>query len=175
MMDTAHPAEGNIYERSQPSARSGLFMLIIFAGLVSCHSRPQTNSSGQEGPLSFNLSAITSSDQSQMFSEVSLLPNAVLEQFQGGIAGPRQTFNSTDINDGRPSRLLVAAAVSEQYCIVSYWRGGFVLTFQTAIFELSDGRAKLIWLSIGQGGLSFRDLKAMVESGRMHNDLERSP
>ena len=45
--------------------------------------------------------------------------------------------------------------------------------FETAIFELSDKKAKRIWVSRAQGGFSFRDLKEMVESGRMHNDLDR--
>jgi hypothetical protein len=65
----------------------------------------------------------------------------------------------------------VAAALSRQYCIVSYWQGGLVVRFETAVFELSDSQALRIWLSKGQGGLNFRDLKQMVESGRMRNDL----
>jgi hypothetical protein len=66
---------------------------------------------------------------------------------------------------------LVVAAVSEQYCIVSYWQGGITLSFETKIFGLSGGSATLIWVSYSQGGLNFRDLKEMVESGQMHNDL----
>ena len=69
--------------------------------------------------------------------------------------------------------MLSAAAVSKQYCIVSYWHGGIRLTFQTSIFELSDNGARLIWFSRSQGGFNFLDLKEMVESGRMHNDLDK--
>jgi hypothetical protein len=94
----------------------------------------------------------------------------VLDQF-GGMADPGQPFNSTDIGNELPMQQLVVAAVSDQYCIVSYWHGGITVSFQTEIFELSGGSATLIWLSVGQGGLNFRDLKEMVESGRMHNDL----
>ena len=112
-----------------------------------------------------------------MFSEVkqaSLLPKAVLDQFEGGIADRGQPFNATDvIHRNLPNSMFVAAAVSKQYCIVSYWHGGISLMFRTSIFELSDDRARLIWLSYSQGGSNFRDLKEMVESGRMHNDLDK--
>ena len=87
---------------------------------------------------------------------------------------PGQPFNTTDIDNLNelPNQQLVVAAVSDQYCIVSYWQGGITLSFETKIFELSGGNAKLIWVSYSQGGLNFQDLKEMVESGRMHNDLD---
>ena len=168
--------KGNKMTDPKLAQQSSVILLVILFGLISCHKQPQTNNSGQEGLLSFNLSAITGSAQSQMFSEVkraSLLPKAVLDHFEDGIADPGQSFNSTDVTDPNlPSNLLVVAAVSKQYCIATYWQGGMFLKFQTSIFELSDGKAKLIWLSHSQGGLNFRDLKEMVESGRMHNDLD---
>ncbi len=158
-------------------ARSSHILLIVFAGLVACRSRPATETLAHAGPVSFNLSAITGATQPQLFSEVkqaSMLPQAVLHQFPGGIADRGEPFNTTDVNlQGLPNRMLSAAAVSKQYCIVSYWHGGFALTFQTSIFELSDNGARLIWFSPSQGGLNFRDLKEMVESGRMHNDLDK--
>ena len=90
----------------------------------------------------------------------------------GAIAESSQPFNKTDVVYANlPMRQLVVAAVSEKYCIVSYWQGGRALYLKTEIFELSDGKAKRIWVSQGQGGLTFRDLKEMIESGRMHNDL----
>jgi hypothetical protein len=48
------------------------------------------------------------------------------------------------------------------------------MKFETSIFELSAGKARLFWVSSRQGGLNFRDLKKMVESGRMRNDLEKT-
>ena len=148
-------------------------ILLIVACLASCGRRSKENAVSQQGPISFNLSAITGSNQPQMFSEVkdaSVLPKAVLDQFPGGMASPGQPFDTTDIHTGRPHRMLAAAAISRQYCIVSYWHGGIAFTFQTAIFELSDGKARLIWYSPQQGGFNFLDLKKMVESGRMRND-----
>ena len=90
----------------------------------------------------------------------------------GGIADPKQPFNKTDVVDPKlPMRQLVVAAVSEKYCVVTYWQGGIALYFRTDIFELSDRKAKRIWVSQGQGGFTFHDLKEMVESGRMYKDL----
>lgn len=130
------------------AGRSSHILLIVFAGLVSCRNHPATNTSTQEGPLSFNLSAITGSAPPQMSSEVkqaSLLPKAVLDQFEGGIADRGQPFYATDVTDRNlPNSMLVAAAISKQYCIVSYWHGGISLMFRTSIFELSDDRARLI-------------------------------
>ncbi len=152
-----------------------LLIALSFSASVSCKSaKPTTKNSTATGTATINLSAVTKSNQTQTFREVtraSLLPKAVLDQF-GGMADPGQPFNTTDVVDPKLSmQELVVAAVSEQYCIVSYWQGGITLSFETKIFELSGGSAKLIWVSYSQGGLNFRDLKEMVESGRMHNDL----
>lgn len=151
-----------------------LLIALSFSGSVGCkNAKPATKNSIDTGVATINLSAVTKSNQTQTFREVtraSLLPKAVLDQF-GGMADPGQTFNSTDIGNELPMQQLVVAAVSDQYCIVSYWRGGITLSFETKIFELSGGSATLIWVSYSQGGLNFRDLKEMVESGRMHNDL----
>ena len=120
-----------------------------------------------EGTAMINLSAVTNVDQSEVFHEVrhaGWLPSAVLDKF-GEVADPGQPFNTTDSIDPRlPMRQLILAAVSERYCIVSYSEGGMGFKpLQTRIFELSAGRIKREWVSIG-GGLNFRDLKATMES-----------
>lgn len=152
-----------------------LFLILLLA-CTACRSHKPAPVSGEE-TASFNLSAITVSNQTQIFRAVthaSSLPKAVLDLF-GKMADPGQPFNMMDFGDGTlPSTQLVAAAVSEQYCIVSYWYGGIVVGFETSIFELSGGKARLFWVSSRQGGLNFRDLKKMVESGRMRNDLEKT-
>jgi hypothetical protein len=154
-----------------------LLIALSFSASVGCkNAKPATKNSIEIGVATINLSAVTKSNQTQTFSEVeraSLLPKAVLNQF-GGMADPGQPFNTTDIDNLNelPNQQLVVAVVSDQYCIVSYWQGGITLSFETKIFELSGGSAKLIWVSYSQGGLNFRDLKEMVESGRMHNDLD---
>jgi hypothetical protein len=127
-----------------------------------------------EDKATINLKSITGINESQVFEEVrrvNLLPKEALDQI-GGMADPGQPFNKTDfVNSNLPMRQLIVAGVSKKYCILSYWQGGIALYFRTDIFELSDRKAKRIWVSQGQGGFTFHDLKEMVESGRMHNDL----
>jgi hypothetical protein len=121
----------------------------------------------EEGTTTVNLSAVTNSSRTEVFHEVRhacRLPSAVLDKL-GGIAGPGQPFNSTDVVDCRlPMRKLVVAAVSEKHCIVSYLRGGFTLGLETMIFELSEGTVTRMWHTSG-GGLNFRDLKNTIEVG----------
>jgi len=153
--------------------------LAVAAICVSCNrTSPQTQL--KENVASINLSAITSPGQTQLFHEVMqvrALPKGVRDALEGGIADPGQPFNGGDLISGElPMRSLIVAAVSEKYCILSYWRGGTDPgpRFQTVIFELSELKPRLIWLSESQGGLNFRDLKEMIELGRMHNDLGQS-
>ena len=146
-------------------------LLLVTAGIcLACNHRntPPKDPSG-EGTATINLSAVTNSTQTEVFHEVkqeSGLPGAVLHSL-GGIANPGQPFNATDVVDPRlPMRQLVVAAVSEKYCVVTYWQGGIALRMETMVFELAEGRVKRMWCSPG-GGLNFRDLKETVESGRL--------
>jgi len=150
-------------------------ILLITVGICLGCSAPEVPSAPknltEEGTAIINLSAVTNSSQNnEVFHEVRhvrWLPSAVLDEF-GEIADPRQPFNTTDaVDPGLPMRQLIVAAVSEKYCIVSYSEGGmFFIPLQTRIFELTAGRVKREWVSVG-GGLNFRDLKATVESGRI--------
>ena len=152
-------------------------VLAVAAIFLSC-TKPPPPLELRENIAPINLSAITGSTQAQVFHEVTranLLPKEVLGALEGGIAVPGQPFNAgDDVDPAMPFRSLIVAAVSEKYCILSYWRGGVDPgpRFQTVIFELSEPKARPIWLSRAQGGFNFLDLKEMVESGRMHNDLK---
>ena len=150
---------------------SRLVISTAFAFLcLACNERnaPPKNPT-EEVTATINLSPVTNSSRAEVFHEVkqaSLLPSAVVDKL-GGIADAGQPFNPTDVVDPRlPMRQLIVAAVSERYCIVSYWHGGIALRLETNIFELSGGQVKHTWLSPG-GGLNFRDLKNTVESGRI--------
>ena len=123
-------------------------------------------------------------NRSETFKEVRAyaLPKAVLAELRGvlaefapvpreGIADAGEPFKADDniVEPGLPMRILVVAGLSQHYCALSYWEeeGGF----KTSIFELSDGAARLVWVSVAQGGFNLQDLKGEIESGRMHNDL----
>jgi hypothetical protein len=130
-------------------------------------------------------------NRGETFKEVraNRLPESVLAELRGfmpperarelhvsgtveGIADAGQPFNATDDVDPRlPMRSLVVAGLSQHYCALSYWEGGIAMMFKTSIFELSDGAARLVWVSVGQGGFNLHDLKEEIESGRMHNEL----
>jgi len=121
-------------------------------------------------------------NRSETFKEVRVnaLPRAVLAKLRDfhvsgaveGIADAGQPFNAgDDVDPGLPMRSLVVAGLSQHYCALSYWEGGIAMMFKTSIFELSDGAARLVWVSVGQGGFNLQDLKEEIESGRMHNEL----
>jgi hypothetical protein len=149
----------------------GLFFIFVaLSYLLGCKQQPSAIAkSVQEKTVSINLRHL-GINQTQMFQEirqVHRLPEVVLQQL-GAMADAGQPFN-----DSLPRRQLVVAGVSQQYCALSYWQGGMILEFETSIFELSNRDARLIWVSLGQGGFNLPDLKAMIESGRMHNDLAK--
>lgn len=157
-------------------AFAALFLIIVGICLA-CNNRnaPPKNLPFEEDTETINLSTVTQQNQTGIFHEVtraSQLPKTVVDAL-AGIADPKQPFNATDVVDPRlPMKRLIVAAVSDNYCIVSYWQGGIALSLKTSIFELSNGSAKRILVSTG-GGLNFRDLKATLESGLLHNDLEK--
>src|SRR5215472_9114085 len=123
-------------------AFAAALLLIVILIFLACKNRnaPPKNPT-EEGTATINLSAVTNSSQTEVFHEVkqaSLLPSAVLEAF-GGMADPGQPFNaSDDVDPNLPMQQLIVAAVSENYCIVSYAHGGIALELlDTSIFKLS--------------------------------------
>jgi hypothetical protein len=148
-------------------------LIVISIGLSACNRAVPT---GARPPRTTELAISLRSlgiNQSEKFREVraAALPTAVLDQM-GGVADAGQPFNATDAVDPKlPMTRLVVAAVSEHYCALSYWKGGYATSFNTSIFGLSGGSVRLIWVSHGQGGLDLQDLKEMIESGKLHNDL----
>jgi hypothetical protein len=150
-----------------------VFLLVL--PCAACKARKGVPKDIQaESKATINLKSITGINESQVFEEVrrvSLLPKVALDQI-GGMADPGQPFNKTDFVDSDlPMQQLIVAGVSKKYCIVSYWQGGRALFVKTSVFELTDGSAKIIWVSSSQAGFNIRELKEMIESGRMHNDL----
>jgi len=170
-------------------------LILVSLGLSSCNRDVPTDiHQVRKTEVIISLRAL-GIDHSETFKEVrgNALPNSVLAELRGlippelarelhvsdtaeGIADAGQPFNATDIVDpGLPMRSLVVAGLSQHYCALSYWKGGMAMMFKTSIFELSDGAARLVWVSVGQGGFDLQDLKEEIESGRMHNDLPEVP
>ena len=162
------------YTESMFRPRAIAALLLIIVGIcLACNYReaPQAppKNPTEERTATINLSAVTNSGQTEVFHEVmqaSQLPSAVLDKLRG-VADPGQPFNCTCTRDPKlPMARLVVAAVSEKYCIVTYYSGTIMCGMKTSIFELSEGRVKRRWVS-GGGGFNFLDLKETVELGRM--------
>src|SRR5215475_2385049 len=174
-------------------------LILISLGLSACNRDvPQV----RKAEVSINLRAL-GINRSETFRDVraNALPRAVLEQM-GRVADAGEPFYATDvillpesqrfllrptrnITANLPMIQLIVAAVSEHYCALTYLQGGYVLSFNTRVFELSDGNARLIgsmedptqafWHSQKKEGvvymtLDLEDLKREIESGRMWNE-----
>jgi hypothetical protein len=151
----------------------GLFFIFVaLSYLLGCKQQPSAIAkSVQEKTVSINLRHL--GIRHRCFKKYGKCTGFRVLQQLGAMADAGQPFNATDMGDSLPRRQLVVAGVSQQYCALSYWQGGMILEFETSIFELSNRDARLIWVSLGQGGFNLPDLKAMIESGRMHNDLAK--
>ncbi len=68
-----------------------------------------------------------------------------------------------------PSRRLIVAGVGEKYCLVHYEQGGIVHLWIVALFKLSNGKAKRVWVSRVESArsLDLLELKAVIESGKL--------
>jgi hypothetical protein len=137
-----------------PEFAMRLSLILISLGLSACNrGGPPDPHHARKTEVTINLRPL-GINGSETFEEVraKALPQAVLDQMEG-IADAGEPFNGTDdVDSGKPMTSLIVAAVSQHYCALSYWQGGIALTFNTKVFDLSDGHAGLIWHSQGQGG-----------------------
>lgn len=129
--------------------------------------------------VSFDLSRLAQPHQIVTFNEVrnvGTIPEAVLIQFQGGLADPGQEFQSTDVIRGRPLplRRLIVAGASQRYYVVHYERGGIGRSWLLALFELSDGKASVRWVSNTGRMSDLQELKTVLESRQLSNELGRT-
>jgi hypothetical protein len=127
-----------------------------------------------EQHVTIDLSAI--SRHVVVFHEITraaAIPKAVINEFGGGFANPAQRFQSTDpIQDqGLPSRRLVVAGVSDRYCIIHYECGGIANSSLVVLFELSESKATVVWVSNTIRVSNLRGLKTVLESTRPQNQL----
>jgi len=148
-------------------------LILLPLGLSTCkQGSPTYLHQARKTEVTINLRPL-GINRSEKFRQVraNALPKAVLDQMEG-VADAGEPFNGTDvIVPGKPRNSLIVAAISEHYCALTYWEGGIAITFNTMVFDLSDGTARPIWHSEGQGGLYLEDLKEMIESGKMRNNL----
>jgi hypothetical protein len=75
------------------------------------------------------------------------------------IAEPGAPFQVTDVivNANLPSRRLVAAGCSTNYCLVYYERGGAAHTWHVALFHWTPAATRFEWGGTAPGGLATID------------------
>ena len=84
------------------------------------------------------------------------------------IAEPGAEFQATDVivSPGLPSRRLVAAGCSTEYCLVYYERGGIAHTWHVALFHWTPAATRFEWGGTAPGGLAtIDDVRKAVVSG----------
>jgi hypothetical protein len=84
------------------------------------------------------------------------------------IAEPRAEFQVTDVivNPKLPSRRLVAAGCSNDYCLVYYERGGIAHTWHVALFHWEPAATRFEWGGTAPGGMkTIDDVRKAILSG----------
>ena len=76
-------------------------------------------------------------------------------------------------NSNLPSRRLVAAGCSYDYCLVYYERGGSVRTWRVALFHWTPEATRFEWGGTAPGGLkTIDDVRRAVLSGAIRRPAE---
>ena len=114
-------------------------------------------------------------DQFGIVTSVRGLPLGVRNELQTmfgsqslDIAEPGAEFQATDVivSPGLPSRRLVAAGCSTEYCLVYYERGGIAHTWHVALFHWTPAATRFEWGGTAPGGLAtIDDVRKAVVSG----------
>lgn len=84
------------------------------------------------------------------------------------IAEPGAAFQATDTisNPPLPSRRLIAAGCTIEYCLVYYERGGRAHTWDVAMFHWTPEETRLEWGGTAPGGLAtIDDVRNAILSG----------
>ena len=108
------------------------------------------------------------------------LPPAVLALCDGGgdgkLAEPGGKWNATDaiIDPTLPGKRLIWAAVSGDYYVVHYERGGLAHTFHVLVAKLAktDAKPKVVWRAVGG---PFKDYAAFLNglrTGKLDDRLD---
>jgi hypothetical protein len=89
------------------------------------------------------------------------------------IAEPEAAFQTTDAAvDPKPSRRMIAAGCSIEYCLVYYERGGNAHTWHVALFHWTPAATRFEWGATAPGGLAtIDDVRNAILSGATKDPL----
>jgi hypothetical protein len=125
-------------------------------------------------PLSGKLRSRLQTERFGLVTAVRGLPLGVRDELQKlfdsktlDIAEPGAAFKVKDGGDSRlPTRRLIAAGCSYDYCLVYYERGGSAHTWRVALFHWTPDATRFEWGATAPGGLkTIDDVRRAIVSG----------
>ena len=148
---------------------SGAIIVTVWAAVVAgSQAVPPT-------ALSAALRAHVKDERFQIVTSIRGLPLGVRDELQTlfgsqtlDIADPGAQFQVTDaiVDPKLPSRRLVAAGCSTEYCLVYYERGGIAHTWHVALFYWTPAETRFEWGGTAPAGLAaIDDVRNAVLSG----------
>ena len=153
------------YER--PTAIEIVCVCVLSAAVAGAQSAP--------GDMSAALRAQLQNERLMIVTSIRGLPLGVRDALQTlfgsrslDIAEPGAQFQAAGsiANSNLPTRRLVAAGCSYDYCLVYYERGGTTHTWRVALFHRAPEATRFEWGGIAPAGLkTIEDVRRTVLSG----------
>src|SRR5258706_7371182 len=114
-------------------------------------------------------------------STVGCLPPAIVAlcaDLNGSLAEPGKKWESTDIikDPSLPQKRLIWAAVSDEYYVVHYERGGRGHSFHVLVATLAKGetKPKIVWRGVGDKLKDYAAFLDALRSGKLDDTLENA-
>ena len=114
----------------------------------------------------------------EVFATTNLPPAvvAVCADERGRLADPGQKWETTDViaNASLPRRRLIWGAVSGEYYVVHYERGGRGRSFHVLVATLAKGEAKpkVVWRGVGGRLKDYSAFLDALRSGKLDDSLD---
>jgi len=134
------------------------------------------------GPLSPELRGRVQNERFAIVTSIRGLPLGVrsgLETLFAGhgldIAEPGAAFQGTDVSakSNLPTRRMVAAGCSYEYCLIYYERAGKARTWRVALFHWTPELTQFEWGGVAPAGLkTIDDIRRAVLSGAVKGPAE---
>ncbi len=146
----------------------------LWSAVVTCSQAPP-------GVLSGTLRNYVRDGRFGIVTSIRGLPLGVRNELQTlfgsqtlDIAEPGAQYQATNaiVNPKLPTRRLVAAGCTIEYCLVYYERGGSAHTWHVALFHWTPEATRFEWGGAAPGGLAtFDDVRKAVLSGTIKSGL----
>jgi hypothetical protein len=151
-------------------------LLFVFAvGVSLCAAVGAGSQTAAPAALSGTLRDRVKDERFGIVTSIRGLPLGVRDELQRlfgsqtlDIADPGAEFQTTDIvvDPKLPTRRLVAAGCTIEYCLVYYERGGRARTWHVGLFHWTPAETRLEWGGTAPGGLAtIDDVRNAILSG----------